>query len=169
MRVLGLAHHREGHSAKRLQEKPNGRGSLSKGRLLFYFYLHFSYCWGLDLLEGTFVVGDGQEGEIKTRQGAGGGGGEGQGEGRVSRAGGALTGGHLNFCTFQSRCNSFPLTHHLYGITKANRGLLFPQTRSCLFLTRKNAQRRDLVVGKLGGEAAQRDSFSCSLEAQGTQ
>lgn len=28
VRVLGLAHHREGHSAKRLQEKPNGRGSL---------------------------------------------------------------------------------------------------------------------------------------------
>lgn len=28
VRVLGLAHHREGHTAKRLQEKPNGWASL---------------------------------------------------------------------------------------------------------------------------------------------
>lgn len=39
VRVLGLAHHREGHSAKRLQEKPNGRGSLSKGLLCFLVFL----------------------------------------------------------------------------------------------------------------------------------
>lgn len=96
--------------------------------------------------EGTFIVRGGQEGEIKTRQEEGGGG-EGQGEGRVSRAGGALLGGDLHFCTDQTRCNSISLTHHLYGITKANRGLLFPQTRSCLSLTRKNAQRGDVVEG----------------------
>lgn len=40
VRVLGLAHHREGHSAKRLQEKPNGRGSLSKGLLYFFSFSH---------------------------------------------------------------------------------------------------------------------------------
>lgn len=43
VRVLGLAHHREGHSAKRLQEKPNGRGSLLKGLLLFK-KKSFSHC-----------------------------------------------------------------------------------------------------------------------------
>lgn len=38
VRVLGLAHHREGHSAKRLQEKPDGRGSLQRGLFLPSFF-----------------------------------------------------------------------------------------------------------------------------------
>lgn len=41
VRVLGLAHHREGHSAKRLQEKPNGRGSLLNGLFILVFFLFF--------------------------------------------------------------------------------------------------------------------------------
>lgn len=35
VRVLGLAHHREGHTAKRLQEKPNGWASLQTDSEVF--------------------------------------------------------------------------------------------------------------------------------------